>query len=156
MSSINSIQSSSAWSNLNAANSTSTDNSSASELIAKLKESTNGTSGGGSSEKDGDSKTSIERSVARGEDGSMIVTITLITTSADGSKSSKVISKTKLGSSADNLGQQAGQGASLLNAQSQELVGKNGVTSSYAGNQYEQNSLLGAYVSGVSSLKEEC
>lgn len=157
MSSISGINSASTgWSSVNSTDSKKT--SQASELIAQLQECINGTSGSGSSDSDSDSgsKTSIERSVAMGADGSMIVTLTQITTSADGTTTSKVLSKTKLGgsTSGDSTSGQSNNGVSFMNAQAQVIMAKNGITSNYASNEYEQNSVIGSYISGV-ALKEE-
>ncbi|MDF2635988.1 MAG: hypothetical protein K0R78_2862 [Pelosinus sp.] len=156
MSGVNGISSTStAWSNLNSTGSTSTKTSSASEWMDKLHEIINGTSGSSDSDNSSGSETTIERTVSTGPDGSMIVTLTQVTTTANGSRTSKVISKTKMGCSTDgNISGKSSNGISFTNAQAQGIMAKNRITSNHASNEYEKNSDIGAYVSGTALIKE--
>ncbi len=156
MSGVNGISSTTAaWSNLNSTGSTSTKTSSDSKWIDKLHEIINGTSGSSDSGSSNGSKTTIERTVSAGPGGSMIVTLTQVTTAANGSRTSKVISKTKMGGSTDGkIGGKSNNGISFTNAQAQGIMAKNSITSNHASNEYEKNSDIGAYVSGAALIKE--
>lgn len=153
MSSISGISSTSA---VLSSDSTSTTSSSASEWNDKFHKILNGTSNSsGSSNSDG-SKTTIERTVSVGPDGSTVVTLTQITIAANGSRTSKVISKTKLGGSMDdNTSGKSNNDVLFTKAQSQGIVAQNSITPNYANNEYDRNSDIGIYVSGV-LIKKEC
>lgn len=154
MSSISGISSTSAVLN---SDSTSTTSSSASEWNDKFHKILNGTSDSSDSSSNSDgSKTTIERTVSVGPDGSMIVTLTQVTVAANGSRTSKVISKTKLGGSMDdNTSGKSNNDVLFTKAQSQGIVAQNSITPNYANNKYDRNSDIGAYVSGV-LIKKEC
>jgi hypothetical protein len=154
MSSISGISSASAVVN---SDSKSTTTSSASDWSDEFQKILSGTSGSGNSSSNNDgSKTTIERTVTVGADGSTIITITQITTAANGSQSSKVISQTKMGGSTiDSASGKSDSDALFNKSQLQESMGKNAATANYANNEYEKNSDIGMYVSGV-ALKKEC
>lgn len=102
------------------------------------------------------SKTTIERTVSRGADGSMIVTLTQVTTAANGARTAKVISKTKMGGETeDNTNGKADNAAPFINTQLQGILGQNAAGADYAGSEYEKHSDIGVYVSGA-ALKKEC
>jgi len=108
-----------------------------------------------SSGKSDGNKTTIERTISRGTDGSMIVTLTQVTIAANGSRTSKVISQTKMGGSIDdNTNGKSNNGDSVINTQLQGIMGQNGIAPNYASNEYEKNSDIGVYVSGVALKKE--
>lgn len=153
MSSISGISSTSAVLN---SDSKSTTTSSGSEWNDKFHKILTGNSDSSASSSNSDgSKTTIERSVSRGTDGSMIVTLTQVTTAANGARTSKVISKTKMGGSIDdNTNGKPNNGDPVINRQLQGIMGQNGIASNYASNEYEKNSDIGVYVSGVALKKE--
>ncbi|MFA6848833.1 MAG: hypothetical protein WCS30_00610 [Selenomonadaceae bacterium] len=161
----------SAWKDLTERSSTTggkkTAASTESDLAAQLKNAVDGTgsSGGSSSSSASGSKTSIEQSRSVGADGSVIVTLTQVTTAADGTTTSKVLSRTKMGGttgakSNSNLSSSSrsslssnDSGVSFMDAKAQVIMAKNGLTNSYAGNEYEQSG-ISSYRSG-STLKVE-
>lgn len=155
MSNISGIGSTSAVLNSDSKSTTTSSGSEWNDKFHKILTGNSDNSSASSSNSDG-SKTTIERSVSRGTDGSMIVTLTQVTTAANGSRTSKVISKTKMGGSIDdNTNGKSNNGDPVINTQLQGILGQNVTTSNYAGNEYDRNSDIGVYVSGV-ALKKEC
>lgn len=154
MSSISGISSTSAVLN---GDSKSTTTSSTNEWNDEFRKILNGTSNGSDSSNNSDgSKTTIERTVSAGPDGAMIVTLTQITISANGSRTSKVISKTKLGGSIDdNTSVKPNNDILFTKAQTQGIMAQNSITPNFASNEYDRNSDIGAYASGV-LMKKEC
>jgi len=101
-------------------------------------------------------KTTIERTISRGTDGSMVVTLTQVTIAANGSRTSKVISQTKMGGSLDDSTNKNANNTDLLaKSQMQAIVGQNTVTADGASNEYEKNSDICIYITGA-TLKKEC
>jgi len=140
------------WNNDNKSTTTSSDNKWAKEL-QKIIDGTS-TSSGSSSNSDG-SKTTIERTVVMGPDGSMTVTLTQITTAANGAQSSKVISTTKTaGSVAYNASEKSGKDDLSNKTQAQGSLLNSNIASNAASNEYNKNSDIGAYISGVVFKKD--
>lgn len=112
-------------------------------------------SNGSSNNSDG-SKTTMERTVIVGPDGSMTVTITQITTAPNGTQTSKVISTTKTGGSAgNNTDEKSGDDVLATKTQAQGSTLKNSsIASNYTSNEYNQNSAIGACISGVLVKKD--
>ena len=128
---------------------TSSDNQWAKELQKIIDGNGTSTSSGDSSNSNG-SKTTIERTVVMGPDGSMTVTLTQITTAPNGTQSSKVISTTKTGGTAAyNASEKSGKDALADKTQMQGSMLKNNLVSSAVSNEYDKNSDTGAYLSGA-------
>jgi len=126
----------------------SSDNQWAKELQKIIDGNGTSTSSGDSSNSNG-SKTTIERTVVMGPDGSMTVTLTQITTAPNGTQSSKVISTTKTGGTAAyNASEKSGKAALANKTQVQGSMLKNNLVSN-AANEYDKNSDIGAYLSGA-------
>ena len=136
------------WNSDNKSTTTSSDNQWAKELQKVIDG--NGTSSSSSSSKSDGSKTTIERTVVMGPDGSMTVTLTQITTAQNGTQSSKVISTTKTGGTAAyNASEKSGKDALADKTQMQGSMLKNNLVSSAVSNEYDKNSDTGAYLSGA-------
>lgn len=139
------------WNNDNKSTTTSSDNKWAKELQKII----DGTSSSGSSSNSDGSKTTIERTVVMGPDGSMTVTLTQITTAANGAQSSKVISTTKTaGSVAYNASEKSGKDDLSNKTQAQGSLLNSNIASNAASNEYNKNSDIGAYISGVVFKKD--
>jgi len=150
MGSISGIGAASAmWNSDNKSTTASSDNKWAKELQKIIDGNGTSTSSGDSSNSDG-SKTTIERTVVMGPDGSMTVTLTQITTAQNGTQSSKVISTTKTGGTAAyNASEKSGKDALADKTQMQGSMLKNNLVSSAVSNEYDKNSDTGAYLSGA-------
>jgi len=128
---------------------TSSDNQWAKELQKIIDGNGTSTSSGDSSNSDG-SKTTIERTVVMGPDGSMTVTLTQITTAPNGTQSSKVISTTKTGGTAAyNASKKTGKDALTNKTQMQGSMLKSNLVSNAVSNEYDKNRDIGAYLSGA-------
>lgn len=146
MGSISGISATSAmWNADNKSTTTSSDNKWAKEL-QKIIDGTS-TSSGSSSNSDG-SKTTIERTVVMGPDGSMTVTLTQITTAPNGTQSSKVISTTKTGGVATYDASEKSVKDDLAN-KTQAQGSMSTIAANRACNEYDKNSDIGAYLSGA-------
>ena len=153
MSSISGISSTSAVLNSDSTNTTS---SSASDWNDEFHKILNGISNRSDSSNSDGSKTTIERTVSVESDGSTVVTLIQVTIAANGSRTSKVISKTKLGGSMDdNTSGKSNNDVLFTKAQSQGLMAQNSITPNYAKSEYDRNSDIGIYVSDV-LIKKEC
>jgi len=141
------------WNSDNKSTITSSDNQWAKELQKVIDG--NGTSSSSSSSKSDGSKTTIERTVVAGPDGSMTVTLTQITTAPNGTQSSKVISTTKTGGVAtyDDASEKSGKDALVNKTQVQGSLINSNLVSNVA-NEYDKNSDIGAYLSGAVLKKD--
>jgi len=155
MGSISGIGAASAmWNSDNKSTTASSDNKWAKELQKIIDGNGTSTSSGDSSNSDG-SKTTIERTVVMGPDGSMTVTLTQITTAPNGTQSSKVISTTKTGGVAtyDDASEKSGKDALVNKTQVQGSLINSNLVSNVA-NEYDKNSDIGAYLSGAVLKKD--
>lgn len=140
------------WNSDNKSTTTSSDNQWAKELQKVIDG--NGTSSSSSSSKSDGSKTTIERTVVAGPDGSLTVTLTQITTAPNGTQSSKVISTTKTGGvAAYDASEKSGKDALANKTQVQGSLINSNLVSNVA-NEYDKNSDIGAYLSGAVLKKD--